>query len=152
MNEINNGMNDGSYLTKLQHIGACKNDLMFEPDEALPFHAARIQLVALGLALFASTVAPFGGFAASATKRAFNIKDFDSLFPGHGGFTDRMDCQFIMGMAAWIAYTSFVQTEALVVPVGRMISSARLLNENDQKLLLDAVQSMLVGGGRSDGE
>ena len=55
-------------------------------------------------------------------------------------------------MAAWIAYTSFVQTEALVVPVGRMISSARLLNEHDQKLLLDAVQSMLVGGGGSGGE
>jgi hypothetical protein len=35
--------------------------------------------------------------------------DFDSLIPGHGGFTDRMDCQFIMGMATWIAYTSFVQ-------------------------------------------
>ena len=58
---------------------------------------------------------------------------------------------FFQGMAAWIAYTSFVQTEALVVPVGRMISSARLLNEHDQKLLLDAVQSMLVGGG-SGGE
>ena len=71
-------------------MNSCKNDHIYEPDASLPFGAARIQLIAMGLALFASTVAPFGGFAASATKRAFNIKDFDNLMPGHGGFMDRM--------------------------------------------------------------
>ena len=44
-------------------------------------------------AVFASLMAPFGGFFASGFKRAFNIKDFGSSIPGHGGMTDRMDCQ-----------------------------------------------------------
>jgi CDP-diglyceride synthetase len=34
-----------------------------------------------------------GGFFASGFKRAFKIKDFGDTIPGHGGFTDRMDCQ-----------------------------------------------------------
>ncbi len=47
-------------------------------------------------ASFASFVAPFVGFLASAIKRSFNKKDFGKLIPGHGGITDRMDCQLLM--------------------------------------------------------
>jgi phosphatidate cytidylyltransferase len=56
-----------------------------------------VQIHTLNLALFASFVAPFGGFLASAIKRAYGIKDFDSLIPGHGGVMDRFDCQLLMG-------------------------------------------------------
>ncbi|KAG9134281.1 hypothetical protein Leryth_020028 [Lithospermum erythrorhizon] len=52
-----------------------------------------VQLHALALGLFASIIAPFGGFFASGFKRAFKIKDFGDSIPGHGGMTDRMDCQ-----------------------------------------------------------
>ena len=45
------------------------------------------------LAMFASIIAPFGGFFASGFKRSFKIKDFGDSIPGHGGMTDRMDCQ-----------------------------------------------------------
>ena len=48
------------------------------------------------LACFASLVAPFGGFFASGFKRAFDIKDFGQSIPGHGGMTDRMDCQCVL--------------------------------------------------------
>ncbi len=58
---------------------------------------SEIQLHAVALAIFASVVAPFGGFFASGFKRAFKIKDFGTSIPGHGGFTDRMDCQLVMG-------------------------------------------------------
>ena len=54
------------------------------------------------MAVFASFVAPFGGFLASGFKRARNIKDFASLIPGHGGLTDRMDCQLLMGAFAYV--------------------------------------------------
>ena len=35
----------------------------------------------LNLSLFASLIAPFGGFFASGFKRAFRIKDFGDLVP-----------------------------------------------------------------------
>lgn len=57
---------------------------------------APYQLHLLVLSSFASLVAPFGGFFASGFKRAFNIKDFGHSIPGHGGMTDRMDCQCVI--------------------------------------------------------
>jgi len=67
-----------------------------------------IQLHGLVFALFASLIAPFGGFFASGIKRAYKVKDFDSLFPGHGGVTDRLDCQFIMGFFAYVYHITFI--------------------------------------------
>ena len=54
-----------------------------------------LQLHAVVLAMFASIIAPFGGFFASGFKRGFKIKDFGDSIPGHGGMTDRMDCQVL---------------------------------------------------------
>ncbi|KAJ7960833.1 Phosphatidate cytidylyltransferase family protein [Quillaja saponaria] len=67
-----------------------------------------VQWHALCLGLFASIIAPFGGFFASGFKRAFKIKDFGDSIPGHGGFTDRMDCQMVMAVFAYIYLQSFV--------------------------------------------
>ena len=50
-------------------------------------HASPAALHACVMGLFASFVSPFGGFLASGFKRAFRIKDFSSVLPGHGGFT-----------------------------------------------------------------
>ena len=66
---------------------------------------SEMQLHAVVLAVFASLVAPFGGFFASGFKRALKIKDFGNSIPGHGGFTDRMDCQLVMGSFAYVYLT-----------------------------------------------
>ncbi len=58
--------------------------------------------------MFASLIAPFGGFFASGVKRAFGKKDFDSLFPGHGGVVDRMDCQMITQLFVHIYLRTWV--------------------------------------------
>ena len=50
----------------------------------------------LALGMFASLLAPAGGLFASGFKRAIKIKDFATTIPGHGGLTDRMDCQILM--------------------------------------------------------
>ncbi|CAN6443217.1 unnamed protein product [Victoria cruziana] len=67
-----------------------------------------VQWHALALGLFASSIAPFGGFFASGFKRAFKIKDFGDSIPGHGGMTDRMDCQMVMAVFSYIYYQSFI--------------------------------------------
>jgi phosphatidate cytidylyltransferase len=67
------------------------------------------------LASFASLVAPFGGFFASGIKRTFKIKDFGDSIPGHGGVTDRMDCQFIMGTLTYMYYQGFIATHKTTV-------------------------------------
>jgi phosphatidate cytidylyltransferase len=49
-------------------------------------------------AVLASLLTPFGGFFASGMKRAYNIKDFSALLPGHGGIVDRFDCTLFMSV------------------------------------------------------
>lgn len=74
-----------------------------------------VQWHALCLGLFASIIAPFGGFFASGFKRAFKIKDFGDSIPGHGGITDRMDCQMVMAVFAYIYHQSFVVPQTISV-------------------------------------
>lgn len=56
-----------------------------------------------------------GGFFASGFKRAFKIKDFGDSIPGHGGLTDRMDCQVVMAVFANIYYNTFVKLPVATV-------------------------------------
>ncbi len=72
--------------------------------------ARPILVHSLALALFASTVAPFGGFLASGFKRAVGVEDFAVVIPGHGGITDRMDCMIPMGAFVHFYLESFVAT------------------------------------------
>eukprot|EP00124_Ichthyophonus_hoferi_P001887 Ihof_evm4s112 gene=Ihof_evmTU4s112 len=60
-------------------------------------------------AIFGSSIAPFGGFMASGFKRAFKVKDFGDVIPGHGGVTDRFDCQFLMSAFVFVYHQSFIQ-------------------------------------------
>ncbi|XP_060187410.1 phosphatidate cytidylyltransferase 1 [Lycium barbarum] len=84
-----------------------------------------VQWHALLLGLFASIIAPFGGFFASGFKRAFKIKDFGDSIPGHGGMTDRMDCQMVMAVFAYIYHQSFVVPQNLSI---EMILDQIILN------------------------
>ena len=68
-----------------------------------------IQLHGLAYGIFASVIAPFGGFFASAIKRAYDLKDFDNFFPGHGGMMDRMDCQMLTSLFVAVYMQTFVR-------------------------------------------
>jgi phosphatidate cytidylyltransferase len=96
------------------------------------FSVAPIQFHIFILATFASLIAPFGGFFASGLKRSFNIKDFGDSIPGHGGMTDRMDCQFIMGTLANMYYSSFIAVYK--TSVGGILESAIVGLTPDQQM------------------
>ncbi|KAG4983702.1 hypothetical protein AAZX31_10G172800 [Glycine max] len=93
-----------------------------------------IQWHSLCLGLFASIIAPFGGFFASGFKRAFKIKDFGDSIPGHGGITDRMDCQMVMAVFAYIYHQSFVVPQTLSVEM--------ILDQISMNLTFDEQQAL----------
>merc|ERR1711962_1205484 len=76
-------------------------------------------LHAFFMSIFASVIGPFGGFFASGFKRAFKIKDFGDIIPGHGGIMDRFDCQFLMATFVNVYIHSFI----------RMASPQKLLQQ-----------------------
>eukprot|EP00889_Picochlorum_renovo_P006011 jgi/Picre1/33041/NNA_008367.t1 len=97
---------------------------------SIHIHAAPMQFHAIALALFASAIAPFGGFFASGFKRGFNIKDFGHSIPGHGGMTDRMDCQVVMATFSYIYYHAF--TDRSAITLGSVLTIALKLKASDQ--------------------
>ncbi|KAJ3134801.1 hypothetical protein HDU90_004831 [Geranomyces variabilis] len=120
------------------------------PFAGVPFRTVSIypmQLHSLTLSIFASVVAPFGGFFASGFKRAFNIKDFGDSIPGHGGITDRMDCQFMMGLFSYMYCRSFVGVYAGVT-VGSIVEMAvQGLDEFELVELVSRLREYLDGQG-----
>ncbi|OAX39987.1 hypothetical protein K503DRAFT_855663 [Rhizopogon vinicolor AM-OR11-026] len=107
---------------------------------------APYQLHLLVFAVFASLVAPFGGFFASGFKRAFNIKDFGHSIPGHGGMTDRMDCQFLMGVFTYVYYSSLIREHHVSVgSILQMIVSG--LTVQEQVELMKDLKRYMQGQG-----
>jgi len=100
-----------------------------------------IYIHAVCLAVFASLIAPFGGFFASGMKRAYNIKDFNNVFPGHGGFYDRFDCQLIMTLCTHVHFRTFVQMSPMTVP--QIMTLVSLLSLGEQQQLLTQLQHHL---------
>ncbi len=82
--------------------------LFLKPGTTFSVTMKPIQIHMFFWSTFASLIAPFGGFFASGLKRTFKIKDFGDSIPGHGGVTDRMDCQFIMGFFAYMYFHTFI--------------------------------------------
>jgi len=104
-----------------------------------------VQFHATILACFASIVAPFGGFLASGMKRAFNIKDFGDLFPGHGGFMDRMDCQLLMLLGTYVYFQTFVRDVSMTEEhVLQILSSL----PNDSRLRIVQKLNLMITASR----
>jgi len=112
----------------------------------MSFNIRPVHLHVLVLSTFASLIAPFGGFFASGLKRTFKIKDFGDSIPGHGGMTDRMDCQFIMGFFVFMYYSSFIAVYK--TSVGYLIEQAITgLTAEEQIELVKGLSKHLVNQG-----
>lgn len=107
--------------------------LTFEP---MLFHASI-------LAIFASVIAPFAGFFASGFKRAFRVKDFAAIIPGHGGMTDRMDCQTLMAMFSYLYYFAFIREAE--VDVASILETILKLDESSQLEIFGKLGNYLIG-------
>lgn len=59
-------------------------------------------LIALLLTALLSIVSMIGDLFASRLKRAYDIKDYGTIFPGHGGVLDRFDSYTFIGCATLV--------------------------------------------------
>lgn len=73
------------------------------------------------------------------------MKDFGDTIPGHGGVTDRFDCQMIMAMFAYLYYWNFVAKPELTV--GHVLEVALRLNNAQQLELFGKLGNLLIGEG-----
>ncbi|MFH4976415.1 hypothetical protein AB6A40_003124 [Gnathostoma spinigerum] len=95
------------------------------------------------LALFASILGPFGGFFASGFKRAFRIKDFGAIIPGHGGLMDRFDCQLLMGTFVNVYLHTFIKSPSRE----KVIHSILRLSNDDQIFIYNNLKEELIQSG-----
>ncbi|KAF8658252.1 hypothetical protein AX16_002028 [Volvariella volvacea WC 439] len=125
-------------------LAAFLSGLLGRSVETIPY--APYQFHLLFMACFASLVAPFGGFFASGFKRAFNIKDFGQSIPGHGGMTDRMDCQFLMGIFTYVYYTSLIRQHHVTVGSVLQTIVSGLTVEQQLELIADLKKYLVQQG------
>lgn len=104
------------------------------------FHIYPFVLHSISMSLFASVIGPFGGFFASGFKRAFKIKDFGDIIPGHGGIMDRFDCQYLMATFIHVYYTSFIRLHN----PQKILQNILMLKPEDQLHVFNLLQQSLV--------
>jgi len=95
------------------------------------------------MALFASLLGPFGGFFASGFKRAFKIKDFGDVIPGHGGLMDRFDCQLLMGTFVNVYIHTFIK----VPNPSKLLQQIMWLSDDEQLLVFTTLWEQLIQSG-----
>merc|ERR1712106_316069 len=95
------------------------------------------------MSLFASIIGPFGGFFASGFKRAFKIKDFGDIIPGHGGIMDRFDCQFLMATFVNVYIHSFIN----IPTPWKLLQQVFMLRPDEQLELFHGLQDSLLARG-----
>ncbi|XP_059096980.1 phosphatidate cytidylyltransferase, photoreceptor-specific-like isoform X1 [Tigriopus californicus] len=146
------------YLGQMSH-STCEPSANFLPQEyALPETITTLKTVmglkptmtiypfylhAFFMAIFASVIGPFGGFFASGFKRAFKIKDFGDIIPGHGGIMDRFDCQFLMATFVNVYIHSFIRSAS----PQKLIQQVFMLKPEEQLTLFYNLQDSLTQRG-----
>ncbi|KAJ3632120.1 hypothetical protein Zmor_022078 [Zophobas morio] len=95
------------------------------------------------MAAFGSVIAPFGGFFASGFKRAFGLKDFGDLIPGHGGVMDRFDCQLLMLTFVNVYYSSFIATGYSAYSFSKIVDTVAAMSVSRQRQLYKLLDESL---------
>ena len=101
-----------------------------------------LQCHSIFIGLFASSIAPMGGLFASGFKRSIKIKDFADTIPGHGGVTDRMDCEMLNGAFVYIYLSQFVFYDEAKIMNG-IIKKILKLNHEDQIAIFERLKMIL---------
>ncbi len=110
--------------------------------KTLSLSLSSIQFHSIFIALFASSIAPLGGLFASGFKRSIKIKDFADTIPGHGGVTDRMDCEMLNGAFVYIYLSQFVFYDGAKI-MDNILKKIRKLSLEEQIAIYEKLKMML---------
>ncbi len=66
------------------------------------------KIILVVVAGIGAILSQFGDLAASSIKRNVDVKDFGSLFPGHGGVLDRFDSVLLITPFIYLVATTFI--------------------------------------------
>ena len=106
------------------------------------FSLTNIEFHSLAIGLFASSIAPLGGLFASGFKRSIKIKDFADTIPGHGGVTDRMDCEMLNGAFVYIYLSQFVFYDGAKI-MDNILKKIMKLNHEEQVAIYEKLKMIL---------
>lgn len=80
----------------------------FTPYFSADVSSTLVLVVVLLLGLFGSLIDQLGDLIASALKRKVKVKDYGHIFPGHGGFMDRVDGLMFTASLIFIVFALFL--------------------------------------------
>ncbi len=69
----------------------CYFEGLFNPFTSIADTTLKVVLFFVSTGVLGSLMTEFGDLVASSLKRMYDVKDFGSMFPGHGGMMDRVD-------------------------------------------------------------
>ena len=96
------------------------------------------------ISIWIAIICPIGGFLASGYKRAFELENYGSIIPGHGGVTDRMDAEILMCCFVYFVYkiieTNHYSSENLM---GDIETAASKLTDTDLDLLIEVLENLV---------
>jgi len=133
---------------KIEYAVPSKLSLLFKLFGAYPLKIEPFFIHTVILALFASLIAPFGGFFASGFKRAFKIKDFGDIIPGHGGLMDRFDCQLLMGSFVYVYIHSFIRFPN----ANKIVQQILWFPPEEQLEIFEILKTQLIANGLLNGQ
>lgn len=80
-----------------------------------PFLGTQLPIIPLMLlGIFCGVLGQLGDLFASLIKRWANIKDFGTIFPGHGGILDRLDSVLLCAPAVYICFYMLAYMPAVI--------------------------------------
>ena len=120
-----------------------KNEFSYEVlGKVFKITLTNLQFHSISIGLFASLIAPLGGLFASGFKRSIKIKDFADTIPGHGGVTDRMDCEMLNGAFVYIYLNQFVFYDGAKI-VDNIIKKIMRLTHEQQLIIFEKLKLLL---------
>ena len=78
------------------------------PSAILNLSTLQAVIMFVSLGVIGTFATQFGDLVASTIKRKTGIKDFGSIFPGHGGFMDRIDGAMFTSLLVFIVFALFL--------------------------------------------